>query len=412
MSERKTIATAAGELSVPVYRVASCHRWSNGPGPVLYRAPGGEAAQYAEVHTCGSVWHCPICAAKITSERRHALLAAIVAWEQRGGAVYLATRTVSHDKRSQSLAELAGALSKALSRAKGATRARKLAERAGVVGTVRALEVTHGEINGWHPHTHELIFARPGQRGRLLSHRTAWVRLLIKRGLAGMRDGMTRAEQAEQLRYLRRHAYTVQDGRYAAEYVAKYGTEPITASGGRWGAASELTRGHMKQGARLTGRTPFGLLALYVDGDKRAGMLFREFAIAFQGRAQLYWSSGLRASLAELCRATAEQVYFIDGASEMWRRWEERARRILEDRPDDEIAAAGAADCSEFVYRFSREEWGAVLRTDSRFDVLMAAQFDGSAGVRALLDQLRRAPPCDDADYVADWRRFDRGRNL
>src|SRR5205085_2664419 len=88
-------------------------------------------------------------------------------------------------------------MSKALSRAKGTRRARELAVRAGIVGAIRSLEVTHGEINGWHPHTHELLFGRPGERGRLLSHRNEWIRRLIKLGLAGMRPGMTRAEQAE-----------------------------------------------------------------------------------------------------------------------------------------------------------------------------------------------------------------------
>lgn len=415
--------TEGGLIRVPVHRVATCHRWSHGPGPAIWRAPAGEAAEFADVHTCGSVWMCAVCAAKITSGRRNELVAGIAGWRDRGGEVYLATRTISHDKYSLTLPQLIGAegLAGALSRAKGGRRFAALNAAAGVVGTVRALEVTHGEINGWHPHTHELIFARPGERERLLSHRTRWIRELIKRGLAGMRDTMTRAERAEQLRYLRRHAYTVQLGDKAAEYVAKFGMEPTTENGGRWGHASELTKGHQKTGQRLTGRTPFGLLALNVEGDHRAGYLFREFALAFRGRSQLYWSPGLRAALVDLCETTAAQRY-ADAEAAAWAgreqaalraeadAWAARGRYIARDLSDADLAAARTANCTEFVIRFSSDDWRNVLRANARHDVLMAAQLGGEAEVRELLDRLRRGRDVDDGSFLPDFRRFDRGR--
>lgn len=421
LSDRKGAITAAGDaIQVPVYRVATCHRWSHGPGPALWRSPEGTNAEYADVHTCGSVWHCPICAAKITSSRREELNAAIAAWRDRGGEVYLCTRTFSHDKHGRELSRAAddagnGAgllqlMSKALSRAKGTRRARELAERAGVVGAIRSLEVTHGEINGWHPHTHELLFGRPGARGALLSHRVEWIRRLIKLGLAGMRAGMTRAERAEQLRYLRRHAYTVQLGDKAADYVAKFGMEPSTDGGGRWGPASELTRGHVKVGQRLTGRTPFTLLRQYIEGDKRAGHLFREFAIAFQGRAQLYWSPGLRAALVELCQRTSDEIYFKVGATADQLAWAARARYLARDLSDDDIAMTRNPKCTEFVVRLSTEEWRVVLRTNQRHELLIAAQFGGAAEVRELLLRLRAERPTHGDVFVADWRRSDGGR--
>jgi len=424
-------ADYASELRTPRYRVAVCHRWSHGPGPALWRSPAGDAAEFADVHTCGSVWHCPICAPKITSGRRDELQAAIAAWTGRGGAVYLGTRTFSHDKRSLELqpvmvevdgkfkrvSPLLDAFSDALSRAKGTRRALATAERAGVVGTVRSLEVTQGEINGWHPHTHELIFARPGEQARLLSHRNGWIRELIKRGLAGMRDTMTRAERAEQLRYLRRHAYTVQLGDKASEYVAKFGMEPATENGGRWGEASELTRGHLKTGTRLTGRTPFELLRLYTEGDKRAGCLFREFAEAFHGRAQLFWSPGLRASLVELCEQQAAQLYHVYNTRAEPEQtaieadaWGARARYIGRNKSDEDYAATRSADCSEFVKRLSRDEWGTVLRANARFELRLAAQLGGAPEVDELLERLRRERARDDDSAVSDWRRFDAGR--
>lgn len=411
LADRTPKENRAGEqISVYVHRVAMCHRGTHGPAPAIYRAPDGARAEYADVLTCGSVWHCPICGVKITSERRRELMAAVAAWTSRGGQVYLATATHSHEKHERPLPEQLALQSRCLSKFKGARGTRELYGRAGVVGAIRALECTHGEMNGWHPHTHELIFARPGERARLVSLRNAWIRRLEKEGLAGLKSGMTRAERAEQLRHLRRHAFTVQDGTYAAEYVAKFGTEPATENG-RWGPASELTRGHLKAGQnRLSGRTPFTLLAQYVEGDKRAGMLFRDFALAFSGRRQLYWSAGLRAELVDLCHTTALEVYFREGASTDWAAWESRARAIAKEKSDDEIAAARSAACTEFVVRLDSEDWRAVLRTNHRFDLLIAASLDGEPGVRELLARIRGAPPTHGSDYKQDWRFLDYGR--
>ena len=87
------------------------------------------------------------------------------------------------------------------------------------------------------------------------------------------------------------HGCRVDDGQRAAQYVAK----------GVWGLESEVTKGHVKKG-RQGGRTPFDLLRDYLKGDKQAGALWRAYAMAFQGRRQLYWSNGLKKllSVAEL----------------------------------------------------------------------------------------------------------------
>jgi hypothetical protein len=407
----KVTVTKEGQmLDVPRYRVAMCHRWTSGGGPGVWRSPAADNAEFSEIYVCGSVWHCPICAPKITTGRRNELVAAIGAWRDRGGEVYLATRTFSHDKHSRELRELMAELVHALARAKGARGAKELSARAGAVGSIRSLEVTHGEMNGWHPHTHELIFARPGERARLLSHRVAWIRLLVKMGMAGMREGMSRAERAEQFRFLRRHAYTVQLGDKAADYVAKFGMEPATEEGGRWGPASELVRGHQKTGERLSGRTPFELLRRYVDaGDRRSGMLFRDFAIAFQGRAQLFWSKGLRAALVELCEGVSAEIYYVAGATDEQLAWAARARCIGRALSDDDLAATRAPDCTEFAYRFNPAEWRLVLSRDARHDVLMAAQVDGGAGVRALLERLRGERATHGDSYLDDFRRLDAG---
>jgi hypothetical protein len=148
----------------------------------------------------------------------------------------------------------------------------------GYAGQVRALEVTHGDANGWHPHLHVLIFVKrklPGTRSPVgNSHHVTgpvfdavfenWEQACLRVGLDAPSKG----------------ANTLQDGSAAFDYIAK------------WGPADELTRAHTKRARR--GRTPWQLLEDAYMGDLRAGKLFQEFVSAFKGRRQLFWTRGLR----------------------------------------------------------------------------------------------------------------------
>lgn len=55
---------------------------------------------------------------------------------------------------------------------------------------------------------------------------------------------------------------------------------------------SEVTKGHLKKG-REDSLTPFDLLRQSIELPKY-GFLFREFADAFKGKKQLFWSKGLK----------------------------------------------------------------------------------------------------------------------
>jgi hypothetical protein len=92
--------------------------------------------------------------------------------------------------------------------------------------------------------------------------------------------------------------------RYGLHVVPAYGTvEAYLAKFGRlpqWDVSRELTKGHIKAGRSLAGDlqlSPMQLLEAAGSGDERCGRLFAEFAARFNGKAQLYWSPGLRARL-------------------------------------------------------------------------------------------------------------------
>lgn len=272
------------------------HAVSEGPLPVLRRLDGS-GARVGSVKTCGSVWACPVCAAKVAGHRQTELSYAMGKHTEAGGTAYLLTFTFPHYK-DQSLQELMLPFIKARNRFQSSKGWKKVMGKdgtAGRVGSVTSLEVTYGGANGWHPHLHMLVFCQPGafgegepdELGRLCSpaidyFRGEWVRILEKCGLV---DGSNRE-------WAGKYALDVRGGKGAAEYVAK------------WGLVEELTMSHAKTGKRNTfgtkdHYTPFQLLEISKNdmetgGDGRAARVFHEFVTAFDGKRMLTWSPGLK----------------------------------------------------------------------------------------------------------------------
>lgn len=305
--QAQTILHVKGKQHNHQHRTVWCgrHVVTEGPIPVFRRLDGGKA-RLGQVKTCGSVWACPVCAAKVAETRRRELTHAMQEHVKAGGHAYLLTFTFPH-YLGQRLEDLLPKFSQARNRFQGAKGWKKLmqvanptkeieAEVAGRVGSVTSAEVTYGGMNGWHPHLHMLVFCKAGafgegeadEYGRLSSaaidyFRAEWVRHLEKAGLV---DGGNRQWALD-------YALDVRGGKGAAEYIAKWGHEE------RWGLSSELTSSHAKTGRRDTWGTkdhytPFQLLHLSAEGDGHATCAFREFVEAFDGKRMLTWSPGLK----------------------------------------------------------------------------------------------------------------------
>lgn len=281
------------------YRVCWCCRTINTHGETVrvYRQVESGGARFAGLTTCGSVWHCPVCAAKITEGRRRELDKALTAWVGQGGKVQLMTLTFPHEA-GQGLDALLERFGKAVTAFKNSRTYKRIMGAADRAGSIRSLEATWGE-NGWHPHTHDLVFL-----GRDLTMtdvdelKAEWVKRLFKLGLGD------RSKLSDMLA----HGLDIQDGKYAAEYIAKFGHDAA------WGAAAELTKPHGKAGrvGEFGGAdhySPFQLLAWAEQGDTKAGALFREFGESFEGKRMLSWSPKLRAKLDLLeAEMTDEQI--------------------------------------------------------------------------------------------------------
>lgn len=256
---------AAGKL-LKRERVHTCGQKAIGPVVQVHHVDG--RAHFSGVETCGSVWHCPLCAVKITEGRREEIDEFLAAHESHDGAVYMLTVTVPHH-RFQKAVDLRKGVAAAWRRVQGGGAWKKAKDRGRVAGTIRALEVTHGQ-NGWHPHLHILVAFEPGaETGEMEGFcETVFVRWAGAVAKEGFGKCSRKAFAMDRV-----NATTG-----AADYVSK------------WGAGHELTKAHVKQAGR-GGRTPWQLLRDYAEnGDKWAGVLFQEYAIAFKGSRQLTWS--------------------------------------------------------------------------------------------------------------------------
>lgn len=265
-------------------RVCWCHRKVRTKGEKIgvYRANNGSSSRLSDLSTCGSVWHCPVCAAKITEARRKELNLAVTAWVKHGGVVNLLTLTFPHEW-DMPLAVLLARFSKALQSFKNCKKYKAIMGGADRAGSIRSLETTWGE-NGWHPHTHDLVFLnRELTTSEVDTLKSEWARLCLK---AGLGDGSKLSDMVS-------HGLDIRDGLYASEYIAKFGHDAA------WGASAEMTKPHSKTGkvgefGGVDHYTPFQLLAWANSGDVQAATLFREFAEAFAGKRMLSWSPKLR----------------------------------------------------------------------------------------------------------------------
>lgn len=289
-SDRRAVRFNARDLLRSISsqdRLRSCGHRVVRAGGVQVRATfgaDGAHAGFGGLSTCGSVWACPVCSAKVLAVRTREVEHAITAWQGQGGTVGMLTLTMRHD-RGQRLGTLWDGLSGAW-RALGKSYAWKVfRESSGLAHSYRATEVTHGR-SGWHVHLHVLLFTS-GPVGRHLSVPVfdAWSDALASLGFFAWSAVQDYREVGPG------------DAAGLADYLAK-NTYPESTR-----AALEVTRSDLKDGKR-GGRTPFGILrgllaAAEADGTVDDGdlALWHEWEAASRGRRQGVWSRGARAAL-------------------------------------------------------------------------------------------------------------------
>ena len=330
----RLLEVAQGVLQVIGHRTCGCMRYVQGGDPVVLETQHG--CHYGNLMVCGMPWTCPICSSRITERRREEIETAVQRHiEETGGRVFMLTLTFPHGSEDD-LRRMIKRFRKALTRFKGSRRMGKLKCLLDVAGVIRALEVTWGLLNGWHPHVHEIWLVGPGFEDVDLEWLQEELLLLWRR--ACRNSGFAEPDAF--------HGVDVTVGEDVGGYIAK------------WGMGAELTKAHCKQGRE--GRyTSWDLLRWYKEtGDEQAAELFREYARAFYGARQLVWSRGLK------------KRYRIG----------EQTDQELAERQEEEAV---------IVVRIPRADWLRVCRYWGRGTVLVLAESGGASAVLRYLKDIR-----------------------
>ncbi len=267
-------------------------------GVVELRVSGRGATStggFAGLQTCGSVWSCPVCSAKVLAERQSEVEAAVSGWS---GRVAFMTFTVRHT-RDDSLDDVWNAVTAAHHRMTtgGTYQAQKRrfgvattrvvqsgARRGQTVATsvlpwLRVVECTHGDANGWHVHQHMLVFLPAGTTDDELAD--LYASMHARWSLGAAEAGLDGALMVNVAKFV--------DGSASiGSYVTKNTYTPAQT------AALEVARGDLKSG-RLGNRSAMQILRDLVEHSRsRDRMLWHDFERVSAGRRQMTWSVGAR----------------------------------------------------------------------------------------------------------------------
>ena len=303
------------------------------------------SCRYLGLMICGSVWHCPVCAQRITEYRRnelHHVTQCHLDLYGRGTLV-MVTNTIPHG-RHDDMDKLLTRFRKAEATYRDYTAMRKLRARIGWIGSVRGLEWTYGFDNGSHPHTHNLWFIP-----KPVDHKTLQELLSVHWRKACKKVGLREPDPHAGL--------MVTDGRV---YPAK------------WGIDHELTKSHTKKGVK--GMTPWDLLRWYMrEPNPQAAALFNEYAKVFYRKQQLRYSDGLK------------DLYAIEEIK-------------------DEQIAQGTEDDGVLICKLTPRQWYHVCKHKARGIVLHLAEKGGAEAVMPYVASLENGKPVPDRPLAMTYR--------
>lgn len=312
-SERYAIQSVARK-ALPNERVSMCLRRTNGSKVSVHRHRKTRKSFYGGLLVCGSVWHCPVCAAKISERRKKELEMAFTQHKENKGYISLLTLTFSHQK-TDTLKDMLHQFGQATQKFMTGKAFQNIRNELGMIGRIRVLEVTYGH-NGFHPHVHIAIF-----------HNNEVDQEEMRKKLYNLWE---KACSKFNLKTSYEYGLDFQNGDEAEKYMSKHGT---------WSLEQELSKSHIKK-AKNESLSPFDFLRMYLQNeDVKYLRLFREYATYFKGKRQIQWSQGLKKMF------------------------------VLEDKTDEELAKEKIEE-ADLLGLLEYHEWKHVLKYELRAKLL------------------------------------------
>lgn len=254
---------------------------ASGVGIRLTESESGPRAGFAGLSTCGSIWLCPVCAAKIAARRAEELSTVLENVRDTGYQLAMVTLTVRHSSKD-SLKDVWSAVGRGWHRVTGGKAWLADKKHYDIPGWVKAVEVTHGR-NGWHVHVHTVIAYKDIPKAA-----TALGQRIYGRWESGLKE----TKKHKGFTALPGYGIDVQvseggDLGNLGKYLSKLGADLR-------GLSREMTQGGQKQ-ARSKNRTPFQIGRDLIDTESsRDGAIWDEWQTIAPGHRAITWAKGFR----------------------------------------------------------------------------------------------------------------------
>ena len=289
------------------------------------------------VANCGGYWRCPVCALKISENKKDLLSGLITAHQEKGFSIGFLTLTVRHAKFDT----LKKSLEKISNNYRSFQNQRFFSRNKielGFMGQVKTLEITYSMDNGWHPHLHLLFFYNHSDNKKIEQFQKEFISKWYQ---YKDNDGLLKAQNQKLL---------TAD---ISQYLAKY---DIT---------SEMTKGQIK-GSK--GLTPFTALAKLACGDYAD----------YNEKHRLY---GVYSCYVE----QTQGKHFVNISNSLRKEYAEFIEQY--EKTDEEIV--NETDIDEILLKISLPIWKKICKNDLQPLVLNKYKQNGLEGVYNLLTYFR-----------------------
>lgn len=324
----------------------------------LKQMPDGQA-HYSMLACCGSPWGCGKCAPKIRDLRAEQIKYGCNRALSLGHSVIFITLTLQHRKYDDG-AEVFKVISEGFKKSREGKAWTKKAKKLGYVTAIRAMEVTHSDDHGFHPHAHSLWY---------FDHELKDEELLLLRKYMrefwqawGAKHG--RKVHGQHGVDVRRITNEGEIGEYLTKIQKFEGPEDDERE---WHIDMEMARGDLKKGQGKSTTIFQHLDAFLETGDLAEALMYAKFVKVTKGKKFIYLSKQFKTLY-------LEGMDVVDEDKELAETEVKDSKTVLA-MNDSLHRAIGIKD------RGFRER-------SLRADVLTAVERRGVRGVMLLLDEL------------------------
>lgn len=342
-------------------RLRSCGKAPVWDKQVQIKKTGENNVYFSGLETCGNSWCCPVCAPRIQYQRGIEIAKAVDKAYKEGYKVFMVTWTHPH-YAGQPLKDLARMHNLARRFFKSGRWYQNWSKGHGYMGGITATEVNWGIENGWHWHSHELMFIKNTTRddngGHMLNNdekadfALRWVDSLKRAGF--------KINSVEQVYDIIEHGIDIRQA-HSTDYLVKMGLKNA------WGADKEMRGGFGKGGRDADGHrhyTPFELLE---KGDETHWI---EYCEAVKGLCQIQWTRGLK-EWASVEEKSDEQISL---------ELESDVQDVASEQKKEQEQAAEQMDPALLAI-VPRPTWYKVLANELREELLEVARSKGKKGI-------------------------------